>query len=688
MKKIFLATLLIVFIGLLGCTTGSNKQITELINKIDEIPNIEDITLDHEEYINELVSKYGGLSEEDQSKVNNYNKLVDAIIKLEQIYVYQEELIDEINELISTLPNIDEITISHKAVIERIDSLLNEVVSKLQSEIADLEQFTEIKEKYNELMEIKKIEDLAREIVNLIKSLPDDELLTINDEKLINEIKQQYNTLTENGKKLVSNYNDLLAKEEIVMFLKNHSNFNVNEVLNCISDIASAETNDQLITQGNGYTVEWSSSNEKLYSVESGITEISKMYQKHQKQQVVVTAKIIFDNKDTFEVTKEVEIAPVKYEAMSTTPVATYFQTSALNTYKKYSDRYKEEGTLFSDKAKEVLDIVYYAFAGVNASGELSLYSESVLNELLPLKNNDVRIVLSISGVSSSSSQIFKDLTSTQSKRAKFVSNIVTFLEKYNFDGVDIDWESTADVQVVAKNMNNLMKDLREKLNESQGRGGSPYLLTAAIPATSWGAGSDRFDFATLNNYVDYVNMMSYDLHNPDKASHVSPLYSSSNDNGFGFSCVYGVKLFNGRGLDINKIIIGSAGYGKAYRVSTNSTSLQYPGLGLSGSLTKVEGYDGAFASGTVFYNVINSILEVNKYKQYTEYNNQGELVASYLYNETERIFITYDSAEVMAAKYQYAVDNPGMGIMCWAYTEDTSDNYINSIYDVYIKNK
>ena len=36
-------------------------------------------------------------------------------------------------------------------------------------------------------------------------------------------------------------------------------------------------------------------------------------------------------------------------------------------------------------------------------------------------------------------------------------------------------------------------------------------------------------------------------------------------------------------------------------------------------------------------------------------------------------------------AKYEYAYEN-GLGMMCWAYTEDTSDTVINAIYEA--KNK
>ena len=99
-----------------------------------------------------------------------------------------------------------------------------------------------------------------------------------------------------------------------------------------------------------------------------------------------------------------------------------------------------------------------------------------------------------------------------------------------------------------------------------------------------------------------------------------------------------------------------------------------------------LKGIPGAHASGTLFYNAISKLLNNSQYKKYIEYNSKGQLVGSFLFNEYAKIFITYDSEEVIEAKYEYAQASEGMGIMCWAYTEDTADNFINSIYNV--KNK
>lgn len=680
MKKIILAFLMLVLICLVGC--GNSKKIDELNQGIASLPPVEEITLDNEEEIIKLLDMYNILSSKEQEKIVEYDKLWEASIKIDQLNAIEEEILIEIVDLINLLPSIEEISMIHENVIIRIEELLTNLSNKTIEKIEKYDFYLSVKEKYDGLKEIKDLEDKIKSIIKAIDELPTADIITITDESKINAIRDEINSLSEEAQEKITNIDLLNNAENIVKFLKKYTDFDLSNIIGCISDEANDKTADVLVTKGDNFVVEWVSSNEDLYSVATGTTKISKRYQTHKKQVVTVSANITINNGDTIAVTKEVEIAPVLFEKLPDTPVATYFQTSALSSYKNYSDRYKEERTLFSDKAKEVLDIVYYAFANVTDNGGVYLSNLEVLNEMMELKNHDVRIILCISGVSSQASKIFNNLTANQAKRARFVSSIVDMVEKYNFDGVDIDWESSEGAYVVASQLNSLMKDLRSALDKSQDRGGSKYLLTAAIPATSWGTTVDRFDFATLNKYVDYINMMSYDLNNPDKATHLSALYSSSNDKGYGFSCEYGVKIFTARGLDKDKIIIGSAGYGKAYKITTDTSTEQFPGLGSVAKLTRLDGVPGSFDSGTVFLNGVQVILKNPKYKKYIEYDGD-KIVASFLYNAEEQIFVTYDSEEVMSAKYNYAVENKGMGIMCWAYTEDTADSYINSIYDI-----
>ena len=72
--------------------------------------------------------------------------------------------------------------------------------------------------------------------------------------------------------------------------------------------------------------------------------------------------------------------------------------------------------------------------------------------------------------------------------------------------------------------------------------------------------------------------------------------------------------------------------------------------------------------------------MKTGKYQQYTEYNN-GKIVGSYLYNATDKIFITYDSVEALKAKCELALKN-GYGMMVWAYGEDATDTVVDTIAD------
>ena len=458
-------------------------------------------------------------------------------------------------------------------------------------------------------------------------------------------------------------------------------------MLNCVSDIATSNNEDILILENDEATFTWKSSNNKLYTISNGVGKVSKVYQTHKNQTVTITLEINYKNGSKETRTKEITVAPVLFNAIKSTPVSTYFYTGAISGYKKYNERYQQNQTLFSETTKEALDIINYSFLVPKKDGTITIQDTTYISEVNELKEHDVRVIAVVNGVGSDTCQAFMTIAADATLRAKFIKNLMDLVEKYNFDGVDIDWEAVSEtLKPNAKNLNLLIQELREEMNRRQDEGGSPYLLTMAVPASSYGTSADRFDFVTLNKYVDYINIMSYDLNNSSKTTHLSPLYTSSKDNGYGFGAVYGLQIISGLGFSKNKLIIGCAGYGKAYKVNGSSSSSTYPALGVSGTLTQISGIDGSFASGTLYGSAINALIKTGKYVQYTEKNSNGKVVGSYLYNSADKIFITYDSKEAVMAKYEYAASMDGVGIMCWAYTEDTSDTVINAIYEAMTK--
>ena len=458
-------------------------------------------------------------------------------------------------------------------------------------------------------------------------------------------------------------------------------------VLDYASNVVTSDTVDILPSMIGDKTYQWESSNDKLYHIDGLKGSAVMRYQTHKSQTITITVTE-YDNGASHTYSKEIKIAPVTFREM-TNPKAVYFSVGSQSNYRNYSERYKTEGTLFSQKFKDNMDMIYYAFATPYADGSVGL-SDTVLPEVMELKNSGIRVLMVIGGVSSDNLKALTVLSNQDDTRAKLVKSILALVEKYNFDGVDMDWEYpgtsgldgyTTEIDKV--NLNKLMRDLREGLDNMQEEGGSPYILSAAIPATSWGSARYQFKKTSkiggLNDYCDYVNMMSYDSNNESFCTHLAPVYPSAQSHDFKFGVVYGTKTFTSAGLDMNKIILGAACYGKAYKVS-GTISGTYPALNNSGTLTKIDGIDGSFASGTVYYSAIVKLQSQGGWKQYIEMNN-GNMVGAYLLNETSKIYITYDSYETVKAKCDYAKAN-GMGVMAWAYGEDSTDVIVNTICD------
>ena len=473
-------------------------------------------------------------------------------------------------------------------------------------------------------------------------------------------------------------------------------------LLDFVSDMVSSNTVDYLPSVYDGYTLEWSSSDNNLYTIENETGHTNRVYQTHQIQKVTVSVSATLNGVTKVE-SKEIEINPVLFDDMSH-PKAVYFSVSSTSSYMKYNERYLAEGTLFSDKFKENMDMVYYAFAVPQEDGTLAL-NTTYINEVMKLKAYGIRVTLVIDGANAAPLKAMVKLCNDDLTRAKFVENIVKLVTTYNFDGVDVDWEfpgilssqsgySEYTTAVDRTNLNKLLRDLRAKFDTIQDPNGSNFILSVATPPTYWG--TDRFDYdgrysngvGGINDYCDYVNMMSYDLNKDATTSHLSHVYTPSNSYSYKFCCEYGITYYTKLGLDKSKIILGAAAYGKAYKVTgTVNESSSLPALGVAGTKGQVSGYglpgqSITWNSGTIYYTGIKILAASGNFKQYNEYNSSGKFVGSYLYSSTDKYFITYDSELAIQEKCKLAAANEGMGIMVWAYGEDATDTIVNTICD------
>src|SRR5690606_40172662 len=94
----------------------------------------------------------------------------------------------------------------------------------------------------------------------------------------------------------------------------------------------------------------------------------------------------------------------------------------------------------------------------------------------------------------------------------KFIQSVGEFIEKYQVDGLDMDWEypgisgaGTRAREEDTKNFTALMKGLREMLDSF----GEPKLLTFA--SAGWKRYYDFIETNEVMKYADYMNVMTYD---------------------------------------------------------------------------------------------------------------------------------------------------------------------------------
>ncbi|GGV32814.1 glycosyl hydrolase family 18 protein [Streptomyces spectabilis] len=136
-----------------------------------------------------------------------------------------------------------------------------------------------------------------------------------------------------------------------------------------------------------------------------------------------------------------------------------------------------------------------------------------------------------------------------------FADSVVDFLQRYGFDGVDIDYEyptalpktgnpkdwDVADPRRkgLTKGYNALMKTLREKLDRAGADKGRYFQLTSA--GSSSGYLVRGLDAGKAFQYQDFVNVMSYDLHGSwnKYVGPQAPLYDDGKDNELADAGVY-----------------------------------------------------------------------------------------------------------------------------------------------------
>lgn len=318
-----------------------------------------------------------------------------------------------------------------------------------------------------------------------------------------------------------------------------------------------------------------------------------------------------------------------------------------------------------------------YAFANIGADGRIAVGDPTVdtlklfpgwnvsdpffgnFGELYKLKQRypHLKVLIAVGGWSWSGR--FSDVALTEESRRRFAESVVDFVVRFQFDGVDIDWEYPVSGGLATnarrpedkRNFTLLMEELRRQLDAQGEEDGKEYLLTFAGAAASYY--TNNIELHRLHPLVDFINLMTYDLTGPWEPTTGlnSPL---SRQPGAplqpGWSIQDAVQLYRSYGVPAEKINVGVPFYGYRFEGVANHSN------GLFQSYR-----EGA----AVPYYTIQKLAESGEFTRYWH----GEAKVPYLFHGGT--FIAYDDPQSMAAKAKFIREMGLGGAMIWEISQD-----------------
>ncbi|GAB1605895.1 acidic mammalian chitinase-like isoform X1, partial [Argonauta hians] len=248
---------------------------------------------------------------------------------------------------------------------------------------------------------------------------------------------------------------------------------------------------------------------------------------------------------------------------------------------------------------------IHYAFAKINddelvhfeANDIPTHNSIGMYKQIVNLKNINpaLKVVLSVGGYSAGN-RPFSQLAESPTKRRHFIRQSITFLRRYSFDGLEINWEYP--LAKDERNFASLVKEFREEFNQRVNWKDSfgPFLLVCAVPA-----GKNNIDvghnFKSLADNMDYITVMSYDLHGiwNRKTGQNAPLHAADYEIGAErqLNVEWAMNYWLSKGIPNWKLNMGIATYGRGFTLaSPTNTNPGSPILGPSpaGTYTRQAG--------------------------------------------------------------------------------------------------
>jgi len=276
----------------------------------------------------------------------------------------------------------------------------------------------------------------------------------------------------------------------------------------------------------------------------------------------------------------------------------------------------------------------------------------TTIQKLVALKQThpELKVILSLGGWGGC--KTCPDVFATEKGRTEFVGSVKQLTSYFHTDGIDLDWEYPALVNVPGypfypedkDHFTALIRLLRKELGKEQeisfaAGGYTDYLKTS-------------IDWKNVAPLVNYINLMTYDLVNgyATVTGHHTPLYSTPQQVE---SIDHAVRYLDSIGVPLHKIAIGLAFYARVFNsVDSINSGLYRPCHFFRGVSYRDQATWLSADSGWTYH--WDPIAQ-----------------APWSYNAGKGLLASYDDSTSVRLKTLYALHKGLGGVMFWQMTED-----------------
>lgn len=280
----------------------------------------------------------------------------------------------------------------------------------------------------------------------------------------------------------------------------------------------------------------------------------------------------------------------------------------------------------------------------------------------LKRQNPNLKALIAIGGWNEGSEKYSK-MVSDPAKRATFFNSVVSFIQKYNFDGLDFDWEYPASRGGVPADKQNYISMIRELKNAFAPYG---WLLTAAVsPGKS--TIDAAYDIPALADILDQVHVMNYDYHGSwetftglNAPLYGNPTYDRTLENSF-LNTNWTIYYWLSNGVPASKIILGMPLYGRGFQLDNAANNGFY-----ASASNPIPAGPYTQQAGTWGYNEI-----CEKFKAEPTWTVVRDACYQAPYAYKNNLWIGYDDEQSLRNKGRYiAAMNLG-GALTWSIETD-----------------